>query len=149
MHALLAAALWCSGAGREGVNDRISDQLETAMRRELQMLRDRRDAIDGEIARIVEFLGWAGVNPAYRKPPRSARGYVKKTLHALLVEVAGAGLNAAVAVQMAEQRGQVLDRGTASSLLSRWKRDGAVIHEGGKYRLKDQPRRVALVASRA
>lgn len=77
---------------------------------------------------------------------RAARGNVKTMLEEFLKEVAGKGLNAAIAVQMAELRGHSLDRNSVSSLLSRWKTDGAVFYDGDKYRLKEFATPLALVA---
>ena len=59
----------------------------------------------------------------------------------MLKEAGKTGLNANSAVEMAKRRGIELDRGTVSSTLSRMKRDGAVDHDGERYRLKgaEQP----------
>jgi hypothetical protein len=72
---------------------------------------------------------------------RARRGAVKEALFDLLKEAGKTGLNAHSAVEMAKRRGLDLDRGTVSSTLSRMKRDGAVEHDGERYRLKglEQP----------
>jgi DNA-binding IclR family transcriptional regulator len=53
----------------------------------------------------------------------------------LLEQVGRAGLNAGLAVEMAEAEGRELDRGSTSSLLSRLKADGTVEYDGDRYRL--------------
>ena len=77
---------------------------------------------------------------------RARRGAVKEALFDLLKEAGATGLNAHNAVEMAKLRGIELDRGTVSSTLSRMKKDGAVVHDGERYRLKD---REVAVAGRA
>jgi hypothetical protein len=52
-------------------------------------------------------------------------------------EVAGGGLNANIAVKMAEKKGIKLKRGTAASNLSRLKADGALVHDGKRYKLPE------------
>ena len=79
-------------------------------------------------------------NPTPKKTP-ARRASVKKHVIDLLTEVKSIGLNAALAVDMAKDKGLDLDRGSVSSLLSRLKTDGAVTYdEDGKYRLADFPR---------
>ena len=67
---------------------------------------------------------------------RHPRGWVKVALLELLEEVGDIGLNAQSAVDLAKQKKIELDRNTVSSLLSRFKRDGVVDHDGHHYRLK-------------
>jgi hypothetical protein len=74
---------------------------------------------------------------------RARRGAVKEALFELLKEAGKTGLNAHSAVEMAKRRGLELDRGTVSSTLSRMKRDGAVDHDGERYRLKAPDQQVA------
>lgn len=61
---------------------------------------------------------------------------VKGMLLRLLEEAGATGLNAALAVRTATRRGIDLDRGSVSSMLSRFKREGVVIYDGEKYRLR-------------
>jgi hypothetical protein len=65
----------------------------------------------------------------------SRRGKVKDVVLDLLEAVGTTGLNAASAINMANQRGVALDRGSVSSLLSRLKHDGIVEYDGDRYRL--------------
>ena len=62
-------------------------------------------------------------------------------------EAKAAGLNANISVKMAAKRGVALKRGTAASNLSRLKTDGALVHDGHRYRLPEFARRqVGLTA---
>ena len=72
--------------------------------------------------------------PEKSVPPSSS---VKVLLLDLAREAGAAGLNANIAVQMAEKKGIKLLRGTAASNLSRLKTDGALVHDGKKYRLQE------------
>lgn len=72
---------------------------------------------------------------AEKSNARMRRGSVKATLFDLLEEAGATGLNARCAVEMGKQRGIDLDRQTVAGLLSRLKRDGAVDHDGYRYRL--------------
>ena len=120
---------------------------------EIDVLKIQIDTFDRAIAEF-EKAEPSGSAPAVTAPRRkkttrkrrAARGNVKAMLEEFLKEVAGKGLNAAIAVQMAELRGQSLDRNSVSSLLSRWKTDGAVLYDGDKYRLKEFATPLALVA---
>lgn len=66
---------------------------------------------------------------------RLPRANVKQTVLSLLEEVGESGLNAAKAVEIAENRGERIERGTVSSLLSRLKSEGIVEYTGTVYRL--------------
>lgn len=68
---------------------------------------------------------------------RPRRTNVKGTLLELLREAGTTGINANSAVEIASRRGLSLDRGTVSSLLSRFKRDDLVVYDGQRYRLKE------------
>lgn len=72
-------------------------------------------------------------DPTVKK--RAPRSSVKTTVLALLEQVGENGLNAGMVVEMARNHQIELDRGSVSSLLSRLKHDGAVTHEGDRYRL--------------
>lgn len=81
-----------------------------------------------------------GDEPPEKK--RAARSNVKQTVLELLEQVKGNGLNASMAVEMAQsEKGIRLERGSVSSLLSRMKNDGLVTYEDGLYRLKQYPRK--------
>lgn len=89
-----------------------------------------------EIATAEELLrrsaGPTGPVPLKKRAPRSN---VKNLVLNLLEEAGEAGLVATSAVEMAEKRGEHLERGTVSSLLSRLKHDQIVRYDGNAYRL--------------
>lgn len=62
---------------------------------------------------------------------------VKTTVLKLLKKVGGVGLNANIACSLARDEGIELQPKTVSSLLSRFKSDGTVIHDGSKYYLPE------------
>jgi hypothetical protein len=62
---------------------------------------------------------------------------VKVLLLDLAREAKADGLNANIAVTMAAKRSVALKRGTAASNLSRLKTDGALVHDGRRYRLPE------------
>lgn len=67
--------------------------------------------------------------------PRAPRANVKQTVISLLEEQGDIGLNAAMAVEIASDKGIDLERGSVSSLLSRLKNEGVVEYDGSTYRL--------------
>ena len=102
-----------------------------------------RDQLKAKIAELQQQL--QGVEMAIRAMrgesaapvrTRAPRSNVKNYILTLLEEAAERGLNAARAVEIAESRGDALERGTVSSLLSRLKSDGVVTYDGNLYRLK-------------
>jgi hypothetical protein len=62
---------------------------------------------------------------------------VKTTILDLLREAGTTGLNAQTAVEVGSRRGVKLDRGSVSSLLSRLKREGTLVYEDDRYKLKE------------
>lgn len=76
-----------------------------------------------------------GEAPSVAMKASGVRPNVKKTLLTLLEDVGPEGLNAATAVELANRKGEKLERATVSSLLSRFKSDGVVTHDGSLYRL--------------
>lgn len=109
----------------------------------MRKLYELRDALKADIeAKKMQLEGVemairaaAGDPPGMAIKANAVRPNVKKTLLTLLEEVGEGGLNAATAVELAGRKGEKLERGTVSSLLSRFKSDGLVSHEGGMYRL--------------
>lgn len=97
------------------------------------------EALKNKIAGVrlaIDVLEGNDEDDVADEPGRAPRGAVKEALFELLKEAGKTGLNAHSAVEMAKRRGIELDRGTVSSTLSRMKRDGAVDHDGERYRLK-------------
>lgn len=108
---------------------------------DMKRLKERRD----ELLRQIEALRnqVTGLELAMQvlgsdsapKVSNGKRQSVKAALLELLEDAGTTGLNAAAAVEMGTRRGIQLDRGTVSSLLSRFKRDGILVYENDKYRL--------------
>ena len=67
----------------------------------------------------------------------SGRVNVKATILDLLKEAGTTGMNAATAVETASRRGIALDRASVSSLLSRLKKEGTIVHDGERYKLPE------------
>jgi hypothetical protein len=72
------------------------------------------------------------------------RHNVKETLLELLREAGACGLSTSLALQKAARRGVKLDRGSVSSRLSKFKKEGIAIFDGERYRLScyEAPRRI-------
>lgn len=106
------------------------------LRAEMEALKHKIAGIDLAIE-VIDESGEVTVALVEAKAtPRTKRGDVKNYLLHLLEAAGTTGLNAVTAVEMAAQKGTDLDRGTISSLLSRFKRDGVVEHDGERYRLR-------------
>lgn len=100
----------------------------------LDDLKKQRDNLDQQIKGVEDSLRLlSGEQP--KIVVRTRRSNVKEQVFRLLDRVGVEGLNAAIAVAMAEKENISLDRGTVSSLLSRLKNEGAVIYDGSVYRL--------------
>jgi hypothetical protein len=112
----------------------------------VKQIEERLDKIrrDIELLRAQEELLVDMIREAEGRPPellsraRAARSTVKKTVLDLLSKVKENGINATMAVAMAEDEyGVRLERGTVSSLLSRLKHEGVVTYVNEMYRLKE------------
>lgn len=110
----------------------------------IQKLIDERDrlrielaTLTGEIAGLDRAIALMRENgdTSSEEPSRSGRGEAKIVVLDLLDAAGAEGLNALIAEDMAKARGITLNRGTAASNLSRLKKDGAVVHDGERYRL--------------
>ncbi len=100
----------------------------------LDDLKKQRDNLDQQIRGVEDSLRlFQGEQP--KAAVRTRRPNVKEHVFRLLDRVGTDGLNAAIAVAMAEKENVALDRGTVSSLLSRLKNEGAVAYDGAVYRL--------------
>ena len=103
---------------------------------QIQELKRERERIDIKIETLEELLEqFADEEVPIRT--RAPRSNVKKIVLHLLSESGAEGLNAAKAVELAEERGISLERGSVSSLLSRLKRYGIVAFDGKVYRLTE------------
>lgn len=112
------------------------------MKRRLMEQRDRLlievQALQNKIAGLEMAIALIDGEDAMPAPEatRPRRGGSKAAILSLLEEVGTTGLNAASACEIAGRRGINLDRATASSLLSRLKKDEIVVYDGDKYKLK-------------
>jgi hypothetical protein len=111
------------------------------------VLIEQADALKNKIAgleRAIELLRQSdepGAAPSTQQ--ELPEGGVKTLIIDFAREAKTDGINANIAVAMAEKRGIKLLRGTAASNLSRLKADGALIHSGERYRLPEFVRRPA------
>ena len=106
------------------------------MRQRLGEKEEQHRILQAEIELLQSMLAEAAGKPDPTQPkPRAKRSSVKAYVLELLEQVGRAGLNAAIAVEMAEAEGLELDRGSVSSLLSRLKSDETVEYDGDRYRL--------------
>jgi len=108
---------------------------------ERDMLLRQREAIDNQIAGLERAIALVG-DDATQSPQQRPIGTGKRTATKAIVldllrDVGTTGLNAQVAVDLANKRGVTLDRASVSSLLSRLKADGIVAFDGDKYRLNE------------
>lgn len=100
---------------------------------ELEALKNKIGGVDIAIS-VLE--GHSNVAPAQVVSPTGRKPKTKKVVLDMLGEAGISGLVATEAVERAASRGISLERGTVSSLLSRFKRDGLVEYDGDRYRLK-------------
>lgn len=103
-----------------------------SIRRELDRHKREMEKLQAQEDLLLEMMDESPVP----QPARAAKGSVKNTVLDLLEETGQRGVNAATAVELARAKGITLERGSVSSLLSRLKSDGVVIHRGDTYRLK-------------
>jgi hypothetical protein len=104
---------------------------------EMEALKNKIAGLELAMSLLSDDTGTLGGNDASPK-----RGNVKGSVLDLLREAGTTGLNAATAVETAKRRGIDLDRGTVSSLLSRFKRDGMVVYDNDRYKLKEFAQRM-------
>lgn len=108
-----------------------------------EMLAEKRShltKVQVEIATLEDLLRRASGHPEPVAPTiHHRRGVnVKQVLLDMLSERSEQGLNAATAVDLARKKGEHLERGTASSLLSRLKSEGVLNYDGAVYRLQNK-----------
>ena len=106
------------------------------MRQRLGEKQDQLRVLQAEIELLESMLAEATGQPDPTQPKRrAARSSVKAYVLDLLEQVGAAGLNAGIAVEMAERENRQLDRNSVSSLLSRLKHAETVEYDGDRYRL--------------
>ncbi len=115
---------------------RKSDEMKQRLLAERDRLLKERDALDNQIAGLERAIALVvGDEELPAATTRSKRTSTKSFVLSLLDEVGTTGLNAAIAVDLANRRGVRIERGSVSSLLSRFKADGVVAFDGERYRL--------------
>lgn len=93
-------------------------------------------ALQNKVSGLDMAIAMLQTENDHREEETAPKNSVKATLLALLDEAGATGLNASMAVQKASRRGITLDRGSVSSMLSRFKREGIAIYDGQFYKLK-------------
>jgi hypothetical protein len=112
----------------------------------MKVLEDQRDALLNEIEALRNKV--AGLEMAMallsgdsttdeKGKKNSGKINVTATLLDLLKQAGTTGLNAQTAVEIAQARGIELEKSSVSSLLSRLKREGTLVYDGERYRLKE------------
>lgn len=114
----------------KGKQLKVLEQKLDFVRREIEKLRAQESMLE-ELIRMD--------SGAPKVKPRAPRSNVKQAVLNLL-ERHPAGLNAAMAVELAKEAGTQLERGSVSSLLSRMKNEDVVTYDGSVYRLATQRR---------
>ena len=112
------------------------------LRAEIETAKARLDEVEGLI-RLLKGETASEVTPAVQ---RAKRGNIKQTVIDMVTEAGGTGTSVLECLSAAQaKRGVELDRGSVSSLLSRFKKDGLMTFDGTRYRLKEYsgPREVA------
>ncbi len=104
-----------------------------AIRRDLDLALREVEKIKAQEALILDMQREARGEP--KLTVRAPRSNVKQTVLDLLEKAGDAGLNGAMAVEMAAKAKVTLERGTVSSILSRLKNDGVLTYDGSVYRL--------------
>ncbi len=116
---------------------RKANEMKQRLLEERDALLRQKEAIENQILGIEKAISLIGLEEGADSPPRKSRSSNKAIVLDLLREVGTTGLNAATAVAMANIRGITLGRNSVSSMLSRLKRDGVVVYDGEKYRLRE------------
>lgn len=124
---------------------RLRDEL-SRVDGEIRALQGRREGILMAISVMNDEPAHAGAQEPVQGVRRPRVGQ-KDTILRLLADTGDRGANAVDLVDLAHAQGIILDRNSVSSLLSRFKRDGIVEHDGKKYRIpRPFPREVKDVA---
>ena len=107
------------------------------LNQERERLRRQIEALQGELRGIERAIALVSNNAADQQAAPIERGRsknVKETVLTLVQEAQQTGLTVSELIDMAVKRGNHLERGTVSSLLSKFKRDGIFDMTDGRYR---------------
>jgi hypothetical protein len=114
---------------------RKANEMKQRLLEERDRLLRQREALDNQITGIERAIALVGDEESV-SPVRKRRTSTKSVVLDLLEDVGTTGLNASIAVDLADRRGISIERASTSSLLSRLKSDGIVAFDGDRYRLK-------------
>jgi hypothetical protein len=113
---------------------------KTENMKKLTELRDRLIATIAQHQRAIEAFQnqLAGVDAAIKAVSSEdgalpARRNVKRTVMEIVQEAGRAGVTSYEVVEKAAAKGRTLERGSVSSLLSRFKREGTLTFDGERY----------------
>ena len=107
------------------------------LQRKLDAAKERLSGIEASIVALGGEIPVEGISGQ-----KSARRNVKKTVMAIVQEAGPAGVTASEVMDRAAAQGRELEKGSVSSLLSRFKRDGALTFDGERYRAASERRPV-------
>jgi hypothetical protein len=132
-------------SGGKGTVKMIDAQAEMHLRRLMQQrdqLLKEAEALKNKIAGLDLAIGVIGNGVASQHmPTMQPRIHVSETIVDLLREAGETGLKAKAAIEIAADRGVSLNRGSVYSLLNRMTRNGSVVREDARYKLKEFSRR--------
>ena len=119
---------------------RKNEAMKQRLLEERANLLRQKEALENQITgieRAIALVSGDSAEPPAVQAAGTRKTGAKRIVLDLLHDVGTTGLNATAAVELAGRRGSVLDKATASSLLSRLKRDGVVTYDGDRYRLPE------------
>lgn len=88
------------------------------------------EALQNQLLGVDASLKALGTNGGASPPPRRN---VKRTVMEVVQDAGKAGVTSFEVVERAAAKGRQLERGSVSSLLSRFKREGALTFDGERY----------------
>ena len=124
------------------IDARAEMNLRRLMQQRDQLLKEA-EALKNKIAGLDLAIGLVGDGHLAPQgmPAIQPRIHVSETIVELLREAGEAGLKAKAAIEKAADRGMNLNRGSVYSLLNRMTRNGTVVREDARYKLKEFARR--------
>ncbi len=111
------------------------EALRDDLAKQIEALKQKLEGVNMAIRELGGVEGYVRRPVAKLPILRTRRSHAKQLVLELLEEQNELGLNASLAVDLAKKRGENLERGTVSSLLSRLKNESIVTYDGTMYRL--------------
>lgn len=122
-------------------NKAMRERLEAErnrLKQQIEVLQRQSEALQNQLVGVERSIGLiSGETTAEIYPARGRTRNVKDTVLGLLAEAAGQGLTVIQLLEIAQNKGKHLDRGSVSSLLSRLKRENILDMVDGVYRIKN------------